>query len=109
MSANLTSNTTNVEQLDKVSIHCKWTAGPAGEFKVFARNGGKKGALNTVSETDDWYELDFGSPISIIAADSEIQIVLQETPFTEIYLAYEADTGSAADLTAMLTAKTVGS
>lgn len=108
MSTSQTSNITNVEQLDKVAIHCKWTAGPAGEFKLLARNGGKVAPLNTVKYTDSWFELNFGSALTITGADSEIQIVLAECPFTEVQLTYTASTGSASDLTAYLTAKTVG-
>lgn len=110
MSSSITSNITNVEQLDKVSIHCSWTAGPAGEFKLEARNGGR-GAPNTNINTpisDSWFVLDFGTPLTITGADSEVQILLVECPFTDIRLTYTPSSGSASDLKALLTAKVVG-
>ncbi len=102
MNTNLTSNISNVEHMDKLSIHCSWTAGPAGEFKLFARNGSKAGSV------DDWYQLDFSQLLTITGSDSEIQILLNECPFTDIQLRYTASSGSATDLVAYLTSKTVG-
>lgn len=110
MAADITSNVTNVEQLDKISIHAKWTAGPAGEFKLEARNGGRVPSTPGMASQkidDSWYELNLGVPISILAADSEFQIVLNECPFTDIRLRWIAASGSATDLQALISAKTV--
>lgn len=111
MSGNITSNITNVEHLDKLSIHCSWTAGPVGTFKLQARNGGRYIPQSGISQPkidDQFYDLDFGASMDIIGSDSEIQIVLTECPFTDIRLVYTATSGSAADLKALISAKTVG-
>lgn len=97
LSGSLTSNISNVEQLDKVSIHCSWSAGPVGEFFLQARNGA----------TDSWFDLDMGSAMTITGADDELQILLNECPFTDIRLRYTPTSGAAV-LTAYLTMKTVG-
>lgn len=102
MSSNLTSNITNLHNMDKASIHLSWTAGPVGEFKLFARNG------NLAGQVPPWYELAFSALLTITGSDSELQIVLNECPFSEIQLRYTASSGSATDLKAVLTAKTVG-
>lgn len=109
MSSSIASNITNVEHLDKASIHLTWTAGPAGEFKVLARNGGKPTAQNLSGSQpkidDTFYELDFGSAITITGADGQVQIVFNELPFTDIKVTYTASSGAAADLKMLLTAK----
>ena len=103
MSSNLSSNTVVVEGVDKATIHIKWTAGPAGEFRLSARN--TKFGLQV---QDDWYVLDMGAAMSITASDNEMQIILNECPFTEIRLDYVASSGSATDLKAVLTGKVMG-
>lgn len=111
MSSAITSNFTNVEQFDKCSIHASWTAGPAGTFKVQARNGGSPAALTTTPKAkieDTWYELDFGSPLTVLAADAEILIQFNELPFTDIRVLYTPTSGAATDLKILLTQKTVG-
>ena len=97
MSSSLTSNVTNVEQLDSLSIHVKWTAGPVGEFFLQARNG----------STDSWYNLSFNTALTITGTDDEIQIFVNELPFTDIRLTYSPTSGSSS-LTAYLTMKVYG-
>ena len=97
MSSALTSNISNVEQLDKFSIHCSWVAGPVGEFTLQAQNG----------KSDSWYDLAMSAPMTILTTDSEIQILITECPFTSIRLKYVPTSGSGV-LTANLTMKTVG-
>lgn len=111
MSSNITSNITNVEQFDKCSLHLTWTAGPVGSFTVQARNGGKPAAntaLPSPKIDDSWYDLDFGSAMSVTGADSELIIQLLELPFTDIRVKWAASSGSASDLKILLTQKVVG-
>lgn len=111
MSGNLTSNISNVEQLDKCSIHLTWTAGPVGEFIIEARNGGNPApntALPKSKYNDSWYVLPTSSLGTITGTDSELLILLNELPFTDVRIRYVASSGAAADLKALLTAKVVG-
>lgn len=111
MSANITSNISNVEQLDKCSIHLTWTAGPVGEFIIEARNGGTPAALTALPKAkydDSWYVLPVSAAGTITAPDSELLILLNELPFTDIRIKYVATSGSASDLKMLLTAKVVG-
>lgn len=111
MSTNLTSNISNVEQLDKCSIHLTWTAGPVGEFIIEARNGGTPAANTALPKSkydDSWYVLPVSALGTITGSDSELLILLNELPFTDIRVRYVASSGSAADLKALLTAKVVG-
>lgn len=100
MNAAFTSVETNVEQIDKLSIHVKWSAaGPTGTFTVQARQG---------SESTDWYDLAFAVPIEVLATDTEIQLVIAETPFREIRLKWAPTNAVSATTKAILTAKAVG-
>lgn len=111
MSSSLTSNMSNVEQLDTASIHVTWTAGPAGTFVLEARNGGfpaPNTALPQAKYNDSWYAVDVGSAITITALDSELLILLNELPFTDIRLRYTPSSGAATDLKALFTAKVKG-
>ena len=98
MAASLTSNITNVEQIDKISIHCSWAAGPEGSFTVQARNGTK----------DAWYNLEFSSSTAIVAADDSAQFLFLECPFTDIRLLWVPTNLVASTLTAKYTAKVTG-
>lgn len=98
LSANITSNITNVSNLDKGSIHVSWTgSSPSSTLVVQARNG----------EDASWYELSFGSTISISGNSGNHQLVLEEMPFTDIRIVttFTSGTGS---LDATITSKTVG-
>ncbi len=103
MSADLESEVTNIEGFDKLSIHCSWTAGPAGSFKVFVRNS--KASPNN---TEAFYELDFGQTLAVSGSDAAIQIVLQQRPGAELKLKWISASGTASDLTAVLSAHTEG-
>jgi hypothetical protein len=91
-----TSAATNVEQVDKLSIHCLFTNASSGTFIVEARNGSK----------DGWYALDFGVPLTV-TAETNVQIVLNESPFTDIRLTWTPSSASGT-MTASLTMKAVG-
>jgi hypothetical protein len=108
MSASNTSVSTNVEQVDKASIHLSWTAGPVGIFKLQSRNGSKSPAQPNTKYNDTWFDVDFGTTMSISGTDSELLIQLNEMPGTEIRIVYTATSGSASDLKALLTMKAVG-
>ncbi len=111
MSSVITSGHTNVEQLDKASIHLTWTAGPIGEFKVQARNGGNPAALTALPKAkynDSWYDVDMGGTISVLNTQSEILLIFNELPFTDIRITYTPTSGSASDLKILLSSKTVG-
>jgi len=111
MSGAITSNITNVEQLDKCSIHLSWTAGPVGTFTVQARNGGTPAALTALPKAkydDTWYDLPMSAVGSITAPDSELLVLLNELPMTDIRILYTATSGAATDLKILLTAKVVG-
>ena len=92
----LTSSETDVSQLDKASIHCLFSTANSGTFTVEAKNG----------DSDTWYELNFGSPLTI-TTETDVQILLNEMPFTRIRLKWVPSAG-AGTLTATITSKTVG-
>ncbi len=98
LSGNITSSITNVLNLDKASIHLSWTgSSPVGDMVVEARNG----------DSESWYELDFGSTISISGNSGDHQIVFNELPFTSIRLSYTRTSGSGS-IDAIITLKTIG-
>jgi hypothetical protein len=90
------SQATNVEQVDKLSIHCLFSAASSGTLVVEARNG----------EKDGWYALDFGAPMTI-SSQTDVHIVLEENPFTDIRLSWTPSSASGT-MTASLTMKAVG-
>ncbi len=87
---------TDVSQIDKCSFHCKFSASNSGTFKVYARN----------SKSDSFFELDFGSPLTI-TSESECLIDLQEVNFSDIYLDWAPSSGSGT-LTTILHMSSVG-
>jgi hypothetical protein len=97
-----TSTPTNVDNVDNMTIHCKFSANNTGTFKVEARNYvPDNGDTSTL-----WYELDFDQTVAV-TAESEIQIVLNALPFRQIRLVWTPSAGSGT-LTAYAVAKTVG-
>ena len=97
MAGDLTSKEVFVRELDKASIHCKWVAGPVGEFQVQAQN----------NDSDSWFTLVSGAAWAIGGSDSEAQIILNELPFTKIRLKYVRTSGTGT-LAAFLTSKSTG-
>ena len=98
MSGAITSNATNVLQLDQASIYLEWTGTSVdGEFTVEARNG----------ENAAWYTLDFNTDILAENDTDYHQIVFREMPFTDMRLVYTPAAGTGT-LNATLTMKTVG-
>lgn len=101
MSGSLTSREIDVSELDKASIHCKWVAGPEGEFQIQAKN------YDQLPITDSWYTLETGTAWSVVAADSEAQIVLNELPFVRLRLVWVPTSGSGT-LISYLSSKSTG-
>lgn len=98
ISTNQESNITDVLYLDQASIHLTWTGtSPVGEIKVMAQNG----------EKDTYFELDFGSTISISGNTGEHVLILSEMPFTSLRLDFLSTSGTGS-LTAYITSSTVG-
>jgi len=98
LSANATSQTINVQNLDNCSIHLDFSGTPTGTIVVQARNGAQ----------DAWYDLALGGgAITLAGAAGSHQILLQILPFTDIQLVYTRTSGTGA-MEARITAKTVG-
>jgi hypothetical protein len=107
MAANNTSSIVSLQTTDKATIHLKWTAGPVGEFRLQARNGSKTGA-QPAPINDTFFTVDMGSVMTITGADSELLIVLNESPGTEIQIQYIRTSGTATDLQALIQMKALG-
>lgn len=97
-----TSEIVNVANLDSLSIHVVFTAPNDGEFIVEARNNQQENSTSPAP----WYELDFGSVLTI-AAETEVQIVMNQLPFTDIRVIWTPSAG-AGTMTGRVTAKTLG-
>jgi len=98
LGATTSSDATNVQYLDKASIFVEWTGTvPVGAITVQARN----------KSDGTWYDLDFGSAISVSGATGSHSIVLNEVPFVDIRLTYTRTSGTGT-ITATLVSKAVG-
>lgn len=98
VSANTTSNTTSVAQLDKASIDLRWSASTlAATVEVQAKNG----------PSGDWRAIDMGSTITISGASGSHELIFNELPFTDLrlYVAYSSGSGT---VDAVITAKSGG-
>lgn len=103
MSADLTSLETSVKNLDKASIRIEWTGTPEGEIVVQALQ--EKDGVPVVDA--DWFDLSFGSTITIDATNTDHQLIFNELPFERLRLKYVATSGSGT-LNAKISAKQVG-
>jgi len=92
----LTSPESSVLLLDRASYHIRFSTANSGTFTVQAKNG----------EEDEFYDLDFGVPLTI-TSETEAVIRLDEMPFTIVRILWEPSSG-AGTLTARLTAKSLG-
>lgn len=98
LATSATSNEVNVINLDKASIYLDWTGSSlSGTLTVEARN----------DEKDTWFELDFGTPISITGASGSHVLIFNELPHNTIRLVFTSTSGSGS-LDAILAAKQVG-
>lgn len=105
MTLTLTSKETSVKNLDNASIRLEWDiAGtPVGEVVIQALQEKD----NTNVEEADWFDLDFGSTITIDNTQTDHQLILTQLPFDKIRLRYTPTSGSGT-LNAKITAKQVG-
>jgi hypothetical protein len=87
---------TDVSQVDKFNIHCKFSAANSGDFKVFVRN----------SKDDSYYELNFGAALTI-TSDTECLLEIQEANFSDMYISWVPTSGSGT-LTAILHMASLG-
>ena len=98
LGATNTSNSTNVQNLDKASIFVEWTgSSPSGTITVEVRN----------SSSGTWYALDFGSAITVSGASGTHSIILNELLFVDMRLVYTRTSGSGT-INATIASKTVG-
>lgn len=98
MSANVTSSTTSVINLDKASIVIAWSgSSPVGTLEVQTRNG----------EDDVWRALSFGTAIQVSGNSGDHRVVLNELPFTDVRVFYNFASGTGT-LDAIITAKQTG-
>lgn len=96
------SASTNVESVDTATINVKFSAPNSGTLTLQARNI----QANPNEPEKGWYELNFGSPMTI-AAETEVQILLNTMPFSEIRLTW-TPTAGAGLMSAFLNMKSVG-
>jgi hypothetical protein len=92
------SDTLNLGQTDKASVHLTWTgSSPDITVTVKARNG----------NADTFRTLNMGGTIAISGASGEHELIFNELPFTELKLTFTRASGSAT-ITANFTSKSVG-
>lgn len=105
MSALITSEETNVRNLDSASIRVDWTGTPIGILTVQAL---QEKDSDPKAETDLlWFDLDLGAEIAIDAVNTDHQIIFTSLPFDRIRLVYTPTSGSGV-LNAKITAWQVG-
>jgi hypothetical protein len=90
------SGPTDVSQVDKFNIHCKFSAANSGAFQVFVRN----------AKTSAFYELNFGASLAI-TSQTECLIDISQANFSDMYLVWTPSAGSGT-LTAVLHMASVG-
>ena len=97
LSGDITSNITNVENLDKCSIAVSWSGtSPVGTIIVESRNGTK----------ESWNAVEFPT-ITVSGNTGNHSIVFREMSFTDLRLRYVATSGTGT-LDAVYTSKQVG-
>jgi len=103
ISANLTTEITNVENSDNIGIQLIWNgAAPSGEVFIEVSNDYEKNI-----NPGTWTELDFGVPILITGNSGNHIININLVPFSDLRLRYESTSGTGT-MNAVLTMKTVG-
>ena len=99
ISGDVTSATTNVENLDQGSIAITWTGtSPEGVLTVEAKNGAKDAAFK---------EIDMGGTITITGNTGDHRLLFNQLPFTNIRLVFTSSSGTGT-MEAVITAKQVG-
>lgn len=98
VSADATSSSTTVDQLDYCSIDFSWSASTlAATLYVQVKNGSK----------GNWRSLDFGSTISISGTSGSHEIQINSLPFTDLRLFVDHSSGSGT-VNAVITSKSMG-
>lgn len=100
MSADITSDSTDVTNTDNIGIIVSWTGtSPVGELFVQVSND--NGTPTT------WVNLDFGAAINISGNSGSHDISINQLPYSKLRLFYNRTSGSGS-LVARLTQKQVG-
>lgn len=93
-----TSTAVNVEQLDIGNFFVSWTSSSiVGVLTVEGKIG----------DSGTWFTLDLNETLSINVDNSNLQILLQQMPFTQVRLKYTATSGTG-NMTAVFHGKTTG-
>lgn len=104
IASTVTSDITNVINLDQASIFISWTgSSPVGVLTVEATNDDPSQNIPVAT----WRSLDFGSAINISGNSGSHDLIFNELPFAAIRIKYTATSG-AGNLTATISAKTIG-
>lgn len=97
MSGNLTSEVTNIINLDNIGYLVEWVgSSPEGEITVEVQSG-----------PSGWLPLDFGSTIAVSGNTGNLIINVNQSPFENLRLVYTATSGSGT-LNVTLSSKSVG-
>lgn len=103
LSANITSQATNVQNSDNIGIQLVWSGtSPSGEAFVETSND-----YDPIKNTGTWAALDFGRDILITGNTGNHLININLVPFAWIRLTYTRVSGSG-DLVSTLVMKQVG-
>lgn len=95
-----TGKQTHVKQTDVVQIDVEWSGGQVSNGTI---------AIEATIDGIVWFELDFGSTISLAGASGNHQIIIKQVSFTDIRPVFTQTNPSATGtLTATLFATTVG-
>lgn len=107
LTADRTSETTKVANLDRASVFIDWTGSDAvGEIQFEAR---KIKESKPDAEADaDWRTLDFGSTIDITGASGSHEVIFDALDFTDLRVKFVSTSGTTGTLTAVMTAKQIG-
>jgi len=105
MSGDITSLETSVKNLDVGTIRLTWDIGgtPVGEIKV---QGLQEREGKPVVDSD-WFDVSFGSTLTIDNTETEHQLIFTQLPFDKIRLKYTSTSGTGT-LNAKVSAKQVG-
>lgn len=89
LSANFTTEVTNVQNLDNIGIQIVWSGtSPLGEFFVETSNNYDQ-RLNT----GDWAALGFGATIEIASNSGDHLISINQVPFAWLRIRYARTSG----------------
>lgn len=96
MSADVTSDTTNIEHLDNIAYQLVWTGTPTGTF-----------AVEGTVDGSTWAALDLSDPILASGSADDALIVLSDLSFVSIRVKYTRTSGTGT-LNVFISGKTSG-